>query len=89
MNSPIREDFITTAGNEWVIVAELKLYDARKSLQYSEYQLENARWRISYDVLSKIAGNVVLYKNSPNITLCGLPVDICDGRDVLKLYVEV
>ena len=74
-----------------MMLAKIKYYEARNNPHYSGYQLDNARWRISYDVLNEILKEIIVvtYKNTGTKTLYGLPVDICDGEGILKLYVEV
>lgn len=79
----------STKAYNYIMLAKIKYYEARNNPHYSEYQLDNARWRISYDVFDEILKELVLYKDINNKTLYGFPVDICDGVGILKLYVEV
>lgn len=85
----IRYCFESTKANSYMMLAKRKFYEARHTLCYSDYQLDNARWRISYDVFKVILKDFGSYPYFNNKTLYGLPVDICDGVGILKLYVEV
>ena len=77
--------------NRYINLAKIKYYEVRNNPHYSEYQLDTARWRISYDVFNEILKEIiaVVYKDTNTKTLYGLPVDICEGEGILKLYVEV
>lgn len=72
----------------YITEAKKKLFIAKTYYHYDAY-VQTARWRISYDVVSKILKYVVLHKDSYEKTLMGLPIDICDGEEILQLYVEV
>ena len=87
----IRYCFESTKVNSYMMLANIKYYEARNNPHYSEYQLDTARWRISYDVLNEILKEIIVvrYKDTNTKTLYGLPVDICEGEGILKLYVEV
>ena len=87
----IRYCFESTKANSYMMLAKIKYYEARNNPHYSEYQLDSARWRISYDVFNEILKEiiVVVYNDTDIKTLYGLPVHICDGEGILKLYVEV
>ena len=80
-----------TKANSYMMLAKIKYYEARNNPHYKAYQLDNARWRISYDVYNEIVKEIiaVVYKDTNTKTLYGFPVDICDGEGILKLYVEV
>ena len=83
--------FESTKVNSYMMLAKIKYYEARNNPHYRAYQLDNARWRISYDVYNEILKEIiaVVYKDTNTKTLYGLPIDICDGKGILKLYVEV
>lgn len=87
----IRYCFETTEVSSYIMLAKIKYYEARNNPHYKAYQLDNARWRISYDVYNQIVKEIiaVVYKDTNTKTLYGLPIDICDGEGILKLYVEV
>ena len=90
-SSKINYCFESTKANSYMMLAKIKYYEARNNPHYKAYQLDNARWRISYDVYNEILKEiiVVVYKDTNTKTLYGFPVDICDGEGILKLYVEV
>ena len=83
--------FESTKASNYMMLAKIKYYEARNNPHYRAYQLDNARWRISSDVYNEIVKEIiaVVYKDTNTKTLYGLPVDICDGEGILKLYVEV
>ena len=83
--------FESANANSYMMLAKIKYYEARNNPHYRAYQLDNARWRISYDVYNEILKEIIVvrYKDTGTKTLYGLPVDICDGERILKLYVEV
>lgn len=83
--------FESTKASNYTMLAKIKYYEARNNPHYRAYQLDNARWRISYDVFNEILKEIIVvrYKDTGTKTLYGLPVDICDGEGILKLYVEV
>ena len=83
--------FELTKANSYMMLAKIKYYEARNNPHYRAYQLDNARWRISSDVYNEIVKEIiaVVYKDTNTKTLYGLPVDICEGEGILKLYVEV
>ena len=87
----IKYCFESTKASNYMMLAKIKYYEARNNPHYRGYQLDNARWRISYDVLNEILKEIIVvtYKNTGTKTLYGLPIDICDGEGILKLYVEV
>ena len=87
----IKYCFESTKANSYMMLAKIKYYEARNNPHYRGYQLDNARWRISYDVLNEILNEIIVirYKDTGTKTLYGFPVDICDGKGILKLYVEV
>ena len=87
----IRYCFEVKEVNRYINLAKIKYYEARNNPHYKAYQLDNARWRISYDVFKEILRDVVSsYPYMDNCkTLMGFPVDICEGEGILKLYVEV
>ena len=87
----IRYCFESTKANSYMMLAKIKYYEARNNPHYRGYHLDNARWRISYDVLNEILKEIIVvrYKDTNTKTLYGLPVDICEGEGILKLYVEV
>ena len=83
--------FESTKVNSYMMLAKIKYYEARNNPYYRGYQLDNARWRISYDVYNEILKEIIVvrYKDTGTKTLYGLPVDICEGEGILQLYVEV
>ena len=87
----IKYCFESTNANSYMMIAKIKYYEARNNPHYKAYQLDNARWRISYDVYNEILKEIIVvkYNDTSTKTLYGLPVDICDGEGILKLYVEV
>ena len=87
----IKYCFESTKVNSYMMLAKIKYYEARNNPHYKTYQLDNARWRISSDVYNEILKEIIVvrYKDTGTKTLYGLPVDICDGEGILKLYVEV
>ena len=83
--------FESTKASNYMMLAKIKYNEARNNPHYRGYQLDNARWRISYDVYYEIVKEIIVvrYNDTGTKTLYGFPVDICEGEGILKLYVEV